>query len=311
MRIEQLLHFIEVANQQSISKAAKKLFIAQPSLSISINNLEEELGIKLFHRSSSGVKITTTGQQIMPLARNIIRDAQTIRAFAVDEDLCGGVSLTSVPAACTSLITDLIIKLQDLHPKLSLQIDETRPKNVTAQVFKGEMTLGITSYFDFEYAMVKETLRNKGIKLDALYYDSLCIYVSATHPLVNDTLTTTIEQAGAYPFASFRKDILADNIFGELDGLEALDLPHIIYRFNDRENIKKIVAQNVAIALLPKSMAKEDIYVQEGLLIPLDVTDRDLRLTTGLIYKRDTILSLEEKKVIELLKQLAQKKFNT
>lgn len=67
MRIEQLKYILEVERCRSMSKAAKKLYISQPALTNSINGFEEELGFKIFHRSSNGTVPTVLGERVIKI----------------------------------------------------------------------------------------------------------------------------------------------------------------------------------------------------------------------------------------------------
>ena len=72
MRLEQLEHIIEIEKQKSISKAAKALYMGQSSLSCSLTSLEDELGVKLFERTTSGVVPTGEGQKALQLAHQML-----------------------------------------------------------------------------------------------------------------------------------------------------------------------------------------------------------------------------------------------
>lgn len=82
MRLEQLYYIVEVARQKSISKAAKNLYISQPSLSKAISQLENELDTPLFVRLQQGIIPTTTGELIIDKAQNILKEVADIKVLA-------------------------------------------------------------------------------------------------------------------------------------------------------------------------------------------------------------------------------------
>ena len=85
MRIEQLEYILEVAHCQSMSKAAKKLYISQPALTNSINCFEEEIGFKMFHRSSNGTIPTALGEHVIEIIQDIMEGFNEIEYLAEKE----------------------------------------------------------------------------------------------------------------------------------------------------------------------------------------------------------------------------------
>lgn len=104
MRLEQLMQIVEIDYQRSLSQAAKRLFISQPSLSISVNNLEEELGFKIFHRSNTGVTPTDLGQEVLRLARNVISEIEQMKDLKTgNANIRGNVHFAITPVMANSL----------------------------------------------------------------------------------------------------------------------------------------------------------------------------------------------------------------
>ena len=79
LKLEQISYILEIAKQGSIGKAAKKLYMSQPNLSMSIRMLEEELGFKIFDRSNSGVELTAKGMELLQYGEEIERNMDLIR----------------------------------------------------------------------------------------------------------------------------------------------------------------------------------------------------------------------------------------
>ena len=76
MTLQQLKYLVTVAQYKNITAAAEKLFISQPSLSNSIHNLEQEMGVTVFARSNKGLKITREGEELLSYARNLLEQAE-------------------------------------------------------------------------------------------------------------------------------------------------------------------------------------------------------------------------------------------
>src|ERR1051325_5542801 len=84
MNLEQLRSFVAVARGGNFTRAADELHLAQPSLSRQISSLERDLGVELFHRSRGGSTLTAQGEALLPLARRMLADADSMR-HALDE----------------------------------------------------------------------------------------------------------------------------------------------------------------------------------------------------------------------------------
>lgn len=83
MRLEHFQYIVEIARCKSMSKASKKLYITQPSLSTAIQNLEEELGFQIFKRSASGVTLTDKGESLLKIAEEIVRQLEQVKELSI------------------------------------------------------------------------------------------------------------------------------------------------------------------------------------------------------------------------------------
>jgi LysR family hydrogen peroxide-inducible transcriptional activator len=91
MTITQLYYLIAVAEHQNFTIAAEKLFVTQPTLSMQVAKLEEELNIKLFDRSSKPIKLTSVGKKILEQARRVVIEAERIKDIvSVEKGYVGG-----------------------------------------------------------------------------------------------------------------------------------------------------------------------------------------------------------------------------
>lgn len=160
MRLAQLRYLLEIKKQGSISRAAKHLFIAQPSMSTAIRELEEELGYELMKRSKKGVTFTNLGEQAVEIASNILSEVETLRCLDQIETghMVGRVFLSAVPFACDHFILDAIIKLAAESPDLHVILDENDGHSVLYQVGRWEADLGVIIIFGNEERQYQEEL---------------------------------------------------------------------------------------------------------------------------------------------------------
>lgn len=307
MNTKHLAYLVEVAKCGSISKAAKKLYLSQPSLSASIAALEEEIGVALFRRSRSGVVLTEQGEQIIEVAVEILRGVDQIEEIArQDHVLTGQIRLSAIPAACGSFLVDLIGKAQERYPHLSIAVQEQRPRYVIQQVLRGEINLGVTSVLRSQAADYQNLFRETRITYEILYEDKLCLFVAVGHPLAKRTVAT-VEEINQYPMTCFQEDIYLHQLMRQNNNEQAngVGLVHITYQFNNLDNIKKIACNHLAGAILPKRMAQQDEFIR-SYLIPVDITGLDVNFSVGVIYRSGGLLSNGERRLIEMLREFAE-----
>ena len=316
MHTNHLAYFVEVAKQGSISKAAKNLFISQPSLSASIAKLEEELGIKLFYRSQYGARLTEQGQQILEASEDILKKLAEIERIAKqDAHLCGEVNIAVIPLICGGFTVDLIAQMQKRYPHLAVLINEERSKVIIQQVLSGAVNLGITSFRSEQQAVYEAVFYKRRLTYDYLFSGQLCAFVGVDHPLAQKQ-QVTIGDVNQYPQTCFPKDIpfheLVDNIdelekaeaaSGLLSSLERAVFQNIVYRFSDLNSIKQIAARNLAIAILPRQGNIEQAASYQ--LKPLDIADVDLSFAVGLVRNAGGVLSRAEACTIEMIKEIS------
>lgn len=122
MDIRSLRYFIAVYEERSLSAAAKRCFVAQPSISTTVAQLEEHLGTKLFVRHSKGVSPTDSGSQLYPHACKMVTDLSDIRNLFIDSPAPIALSISLAPFLSGALISQVIKTLLDEVPGLTLKL---------------------------------------------------------------------------------------------------------------------------------------------------------------------------------------------
>ena len=145
MNLEQLYAFVEVARLGNFTRAAARLHLAQPSLSRQIASLEQDLGSELFHRSRSGSTLTRAGESLLPLARRMLADAESVRREL--DELAGlqrgRVRLGATPTLCISLVAEVLSAFCSTHPAIELYLSEQGSRRLLEQLAGGELDLAL------------------------------------------------------------------------------------------------------------------------------------------------------------------------
>ncbi|MCZ2720460.1 LysR family transcriptional regulator [Marinomonas sp. 15G1-11] len=122
MDIRSLRYFIAVYEERSLSSAAKRCFVAQPSISTTVAQLEDDLGTKLFVRHSKGVSPTDSGSQLYPHACRMVSDLSAIRSLFIDTPTPLSLSISLAPFLSGSLISQVIKTMLDEVSGLTLKL---------------------------------------------------------------------------------------------------------------------------------------------------------------------------------------------
>jgi len=145
MELRHLRYFAAVAETGNLSRAAEKLFIAQPPLSVQIRQLEEELGQALFTRHPKGVRLTAAGQALLPEARYLVdRAARVVEVVRqAGKGPSGNLSVGFVPSASSTVLPVLVRQLRRLHAGVNLELREMISSEQIDALVAGHIDAGI------------------------------------------------------------------------------------------------------------------------------------------------------------------------
>jgi DNA-binding transcriptional LysR family regulator len=150
MNLEQLRGFVEVARLGNFSQAAEQLHLAQPSLSRQIASLERDLGAALFHRGRGGSTLTIAGESLLPLARRMLADAESVRRELAELAGLerGRVRLGATPTLCISLVAEVLSAFHAAHPAIELHLSEQGSRRLLDELAGGELDLALITTSD-------------------------------------------------------------------------------------------------------------------------------------------------------------------
>ncbi|MDO8207621.1 MAG: LysR substrate-binding domain-containing protein [Gallionella sp.] len=143
MTLNELRYIVAVAQELNFRRAAEKSFISQPALSLAIQKLEEELGLKIFERGKSAVSLTPVGAAIVEQAQRALEEIQHIMEIARrDEDqLAGVLRLGVIHSVGPYLLPALVPALKKIAPKISLEIEENITANLDNLLRNGKLDI--------------------------------------------------------------------------------------------------------------------------------------------------------------------------
>lgn len=175
MTITQLHYVLAVAEHQNFTKAAQKVFVTQPTLSMQIQKLEEELEVTIFDRTKKPIQLTEVGQKIVQQARNIVNESDRIQDI-VDQQkgFIGGVfRLGVIPTVMPTLLPMFIGNFMKKYPKVKLKIEELHTEAILEKLREGHL----------DAAIAATPLEIEGIKESPLYYEPFVAYIPDNYKL--------------------------------------------------------------------------------------------------------------------------------
>lgn len=294
MRLEQLHYILEVAKLKSITKAARQLYLAQPSLSSAISNLEQELRIKIFNRKPEGVEPTDQGQIVLEKAQHILEEIEELANLCSDplQNLKGTVTISS-PPAMMHILLDVLIDFKKNYPLVNFTIKEDDNLGIIRDLRSGDIDLGIiaTTKSESDLALFQTI---KSFCYEKLFTDKTCLVVAAEHELLKPE-SARVDPPQSYPLIIFK------NNWSEADLAQVIHFKYsYLLRFNDIEIIKKMVARSNAVSLLARIAFLNDIYVTSGKIVPIEIAGVDTEINIGIVYRKDYVTTALKKFIMTL-----------
>ena len=224
MNILHMKYAVEVAKAGSLNKASERRFVALPSISRSIKELEADLGITIFERTAKGVTLTAAGEEFIHYAKGLLSQIEHIENLYKEGASKKQKFSISVPRAC--YISEAFTEFSKLLTKDAAEIfyKETNSQRTIHNIFNHDYKLGIIRYAENYDRFFQAMLEEKGLSCEQVAEFSYVLLMSAEHPLagkeeitLND-LTEYIEIAHADPYvpslplSKVVKEELPDNI---------------------------------------------------------------------------------------------------
>lgn len=170
MNIQQLEYIIAVDNYRHFAKAAEASFVTQPTLSMMIQKLEEELGVKIFDRSQFPVQPTSIGTQIINQARVIVSQIKQVKDIVQEEKgfVNGSLKIGIIPTISPYLLPKLIQKHTENGYDIELVIEEVTTDQIVEKLTSGTLDIGILA----------TPLHNEKLQEHPVYYEKFFAYIS-------------------------------------------------------------------------------------------------------------------------------------
>lgn len=175
MTLTQLSYMIAVAEAGNFTVAAEQVFVTQPTLSMQIQKLEDELGVQIFNRAKKPIRLTKVGEQILKQARSILAEAKRMDDIVAQEKgfIGGEFKLGIIPTVMPTLLPMFLNTFIKKYPKINLKIQELTTDSIIVQLKEGKIDAGIAA----------TPLKYDNIDERPLYYEPFVGYIPEQHRL--------------------------------------------------------------------------------------------------------------------------------
>jgi LysR family hydrogen peroxide-inducible transcriptional activator len=185
MTLTELRYIVAVARERHFGRAAEACYVSQPTLSVAIKKLEEELDVKIFERGASEVSVTQLGEEIVRQAQSVIEQASAIKEIAKrgKDPLAGALRLGIIYTIGPYLLPQLVRSVIDRYPQMPLMLQENFTAKLLEMLRTGEL----------DCAIMAEPFPDAGFSVAPLYDEPFFVAVPAKHPMAERTSISSQE----------------------------------------------------------------------------------------------------------------------
>ena len=204
MTLMQMKYAIAVADTKSMNEAARSLFITQPSLSASVKELENEIGIELFKRTNRGITVTPEGEEFLGYARQVVEQYRLIESKYIEKENVRkkfSVSMQHYSFAVNAFV-DLIEKYG--HDEYDFSLRETQTYEIIEDVAMMKSEIGVLYMNDFNRVVLEKEIKSHKLVFHELMQAEPHVFISRKHPLA-DRNKVTMNELQDYPYLSFEQ----------------------------------------------------------------------------------------------------------
>ncbi|MCE4047384.1 MULTISPECIES: LysR family transcriptional regulator [Bacillaceae] len=290
MEIRQLMYFVEVVKQKSMTKASEKLHVSQPALSKGVKSLEEEIGITLINRSNKTHELTDAGQIVYDYAQKIMAQMDEMATTLHDmTNLARGNINIGIPPMIGSLFFPKVISaFHKAYPNIQINIKEYGAAKVVKSVEEGEIEIGIA---------VLPIMDESSFHVFHLVSEEIKLIVHKQHPLSNRKKVHMKELIDE-EFIFYSEDFALYEMM-KRGFINAGFEPNIIFKSSQWDFMIEIVAANLGISMLPESICNRTTNNQVRFIDLEPVTNWQLAVIT----KKDRYLSVAGRRFIDFILQ--------
>ena len=280
--------FLALARAGSFTRASAELHMAQPTLTVQIQQLEQAVGVKLFDRSKRHVALTQAGRDLLVPLERILIDIEAIATNAEEllEHRRGLVTVAALPSIAARLLPKAIKTLAESFPGITVRVYDGVAVTVAAMVKSGQVDFGISS----------QTSADRELTSQVLLMDRLCAVVAPSHPLARKR-SMSLHELARHPLILMVKDSSSRQIVDLAFNREGL-VSNVAYETTYGTSVAGMAEAGLGIGILPESM------VDRTRLHQLRIRGEALTRRISIVARAGRSLSPTADRLIQTLQQV-------
>lgn len=303
MTLVQLEYIVALDTYRSFGVAAEKCFVTQPTMSMQVQKLEDELGVKLFDRSKQPITPTEIGIEILEQSRNILKESYKLKELISNQKstVSGELRIGIIPTMAPYLMPKVISAFMVKYPDVQLVIWEYMTDQIIHELKNGLLDCGILS----------TPLEDKSLQESPLFYESFVAYLSKSSPLINKKNLHASDINLDDLWLLNEGHCMRNQILNICKRKKSDELKPFEYNTDSVETLKRMVEMNNGITLLPE-LSISDFSVKQldrVRYFKSPEPTREISIVTHRNYlKRKLILALEKEILDAIPKRMRNKK---
>lgn len=286
MTIRHLKIFVMVCEEGSITKAGQKLFMAQPTVSLAVSELEKHYGTKLFDRISKRLHLTDAGCKLLPYAQHITSMFDEMEAGARDWDSSGTLRIGTSITIGNCLLPGLLKAFEEYRPGVSINIQIDNSEKIEQSVLDNHIDFGLIEGMSHSPSLVSEPFRD----------DELVLLCAPGHRWAKQQVVKPVELIGE-PFLMREKGSGGREILESALLLRDIELEPA-WESISTQAIVQAVANGLGVAVLPLLLVEN--HLAQGALITRPIEGISLKRKFIIIYHKNKYLTGSAKEFIGL-----------
>lgn len=296
MTLTQLEYVLAVAQQKHFGRAAESCFVTQPTLSMQIQKLEDELQVIIFDRSKTPIQPTGEGEYIIDQAKVIIKEQK--RLFSLVEEskaeLVGKFKLAVIPTLSPYLIPLFIQSFIEKYPKVKIQVVENNTEQIIEMLKQDEVDAGLLA----------TPLNEKRINERVLYYEPFYLFVNKNHPLSKKTKIKEDDLNINDIWLLNKGNCFRDQVLNICEhSKNSSDHINVNFESGNFETLKNMVLQGSGYTILPHMCVQQLSNAHKKLIRPFatPVPTREISLVTSKDCLKEKIVDAIEEEILGLV----------
>ena len=285
MTLQQLEYVLAVNSLRHFARAAEQCRVTQPTLSMMIQKLEEELDIRIFDRGVQPVQPTAAGKRVIEKAQEVLYQASLIKDIIREEEqsLKGAFRLAVLPTIAPYLLPRFFPRLMAAYPGLEIQVFEMKTNDSLAALQNGSV----------DAALLATKIEDKQLRSEILYYEPFYGYVSRNEPAFKKELIRTSDIDGERLWLLDEGHCFRDQLV-RFCQLEAVKVHQASYRLGSMETFMRMVESGEGITFIPGLVLEQLSREQQELVRPFAVPRpvRAVELVVRTDFVRYAVLDL-------------------